>query len=189
MAVLSAWLDAGVRLVQLRAKALTLGPMLELAESVRAGCAAAGATFIVNDRVDVARLSDADGVHLGQEDLSPAQALPILKAGAIVGLSTHSASQVRDGLLTSATYLAIGPAFPTTTKANPDLAVGLDGVAAAAALVRAGTAPRPLVAIGGITIAHAPAVISAGADSVAVVSGLLDGEPGRQARAFLNALA
>jgi thiamine-phosphate pyrophosphorylase len=186
--VLAAWLDAGVRLVQLRAKSLTFGPFLDLAGPMAIACRQAGAIFIVNDRVDVARLAGASGVHVGQQDLTPADARAMLPDAPWVGLSTHNDAELAAGLDSVATYLAVGPVFPTGTKANPDPVIGLAGVGLAAGPVR--KSGRPLVAIGGIALDTAPAVIAAGADSVAVISDLLTGtDPARRARAFLEALA
>lgn len=180
-AVLETWLGAGVRLIQLRAKSLPGGPMLSLAETLAGACHQAGALFIINDRADIARLCGADGVHVGQRDLGPSAARALCPPPAVVGLSTHDDETVRLGLETPADYLAIGPVFPTITKADADPAVGLDGVARAAAL--AGS--RPMVAIGGITLGNAPAVLGAGAASVAVVSDLLVGDLGARARDFV----
>lgn len=186
--VVHAWLDAGVRLIQLRAKRLTLGPMLDLALPLAADCRTAGALFLVNDRADVARLAHASGVHVGQEDLSPAEARRVLSATDLIGLSTHNDAQIEAGLMTPATYLAIGPVFHTTTKARPDPSVGLAGVTRAAR--RLTEDGRPLVAIGGITLETAPSVIAAGAGSVAVISGLIASEDlGSRARSFLGLLA
>jgi thiamine-phosphate pyrophosphorylase len=186
--VLGSWLDAGIRLVQLRAKALSFGPLLDLAGPLAIACRQAGAIFIVNDRADVARLSGADGVHLGQQDLSPDDARLLLPDAPWIGLSTHNDDELSGGLRSLATYLATGPVFSTGTKANPDPVIGLEGVRRAAGPVR--TSGRPLVAIGGITVETAPAVIDAGADAVAVISGLLDGpDAAGSARAFLRALA
>jgi thiamine-phosphate pyrophosphorylase len=148
--------------------------------------ARAGATFVVNDRVDVARLSRADGVHVGQTDLTPADVRALAGADFLIGRSTHTDDQVRAALREPATYLAIGPVFATRSKANPDPVVGLSGVASAASLVAA--SGRPLVAIGGVTLAEAPGVIDAGADAVAVIAGLLDGDPAVRAREYLRAL-
>lgn len=185
--VVAQWLDAGIRLVQLRAKRLAFGPFLELAEGLSTACRQAGAVFIVNDRVDVARLAEAAGVHLGQDDVAPADARRLMPAERWIGLSTHSQTQVVAGLASVATYLAIGPVFSTPTKTRPDPVIGLDGVRRAAALAR--QAGRPLVAIGGIDSRNAPDVLAAGADSVAVISGLLDGgDVAGRARAFLRAL-
>lgn len=179
--VLDVWLAAGVRLVQLRAKSMAGGPMLALAESLAVACQSAGALFIINDRADIARMSGADGVHVGQRDLSPSAVRILCPSPAIVGLSTHDEATVLEGLKTPADYLAIGPVFPTITKADADPAVGLEGVARAAQLAGA----RPLVAIGGITLANASAVLDAGAASVAVVSDLLVGDLGARARDFV----
>ena len=183
--VLDQWLDAGVRLVQLRAKTWTFGPFLELAERLSTACREAGAIFIVNDRIDVARLSGADGVHLGQDDLSPTDAVRVLGSKSWIGLSTHTDPQVVAALTTSATYLATGPVFGTSTKANADPVIGLAGVERAAALAH--SAGRPLVAIGGIDLGNARDVLMAGADSVAVISSLLEGDDrAGRVRAFLQ---
>jgi thiamine-phosphate pyrophosphorylase len=147
----------------------------------------AGATFVVNDRADVARLSGAHGVHVGQTDLTPEDVRRIVGTDFLVGRSTHNEAQVRAALDEPASYLAIGPVFATRSKANPDPVVGLDGVARAAALIGAGG--RPLVAIGGITLAQAPRVIEAGAGAVAVIGDLLAGDPAARAREYLAALA
>ena len=134
-------------------------------------CREAGATFLVNDRADVAALSRAHGVHVGQDDL-PVEAARQLVGDGIVGVSTHTHDQVRSALQTPADYLAIGPVFDTASKgrdAGP--VVGLSGVRDAAQTMDSDK--RPLVAIGGITLEQAPAVIRAGASSVAVISDLL----------------
>ena len=186
--VLDAWLACGVRLVQLRAKSLTMGPMLEVTESVLTRAAAAGARLFVNDRADVARLAGAGGVHLGQTDLSPGEAVKILRPEQLIGLSTHNVAQVQAALETQPTadYLAIGPVSATSTKARPDPVVGLAGVREASTLTnRAG---RPLVAIGGITLESAPQIIASGADSVAVISDLLTGDWRTRAADYLRAL-
>jgi thiamine-phosphate pyrophosphorylase len=152
-----------------------------------ARCRGAGATFIVNDRIDVAALAGAAGVHLGQDDLSPEDAHGILEEGAWIGLSTHNDDQVRAGLETKATYLAAGPAYETGTKEGADPVIGLAGLARAAAAARA--AGKPLVAIGGITLDAAPGVIAAGADSIAVIGDLLSTPDWRRrARDWVRAL-
>lgn len=188
LAVADAWLDAGVRLIQLRAKTMGSGAMLELADELVERTRRAGATFIVNDRVDIALLSGANGVHVGQGDLTPVQARDIAdrdgQAAAqalIIGLSTHTLDHVRAGIDGPADHLAIGPIFPTSTKADADSAVGLPMVQQAVRVM----GRRPLVAIGGITLATAPAVLAAGAASVAVISDLLTGDIGRRAREYL----
>jgi thiamine-phosphate pyrophosphorylase len=140
--------------------------------------------FIVNDRADIARAVDADGVHVGQEDLPVECARSILGRGKWVGYSTHVLEQVKEADRSSADYIALGPIFPTASKENPDAVVGLDGLRAARQATR-----KPLVAIGGITIQNARAVMEAGADSVAVIRGLLSGpDLGKRAEEFLKVL-
>lgn len=186
LTIAAAWLQAGVQLIQLRAKGATFGPFLELADCLATECRRAGALFIVNDRVDVGRLCGADGVHLGQDDLAPADARAVWPDARWIGLSTHTDAQVEAALSGPATYLATGPVFATMSKAQPDPVIGLEGVRRAADRCRA--AGRPLVAIGGITAEQAPSVIEAGADSVAVISALLEGDPGGRARDFVSGL-
>ena len=151
-------------------------------------CRSAGAQFIVNDRADAARLVGADGVHVGQSDLTPSDVRWVFPGVESIGLSTHSDAQLEAGLMTPATYLAMGPVFGTTTKANPDATVGLEGIRRTAERLR--DTGRPLVAIGGITLKTAPAVIAAGADSVAVISDLIAAQGVKaRAQAFLRALS
>jgi thiamine-phosphate pyrophosphorylase len=183
--VADAWFDAGVRLIQLRAKTLTLGPALELAEALVARARRAGALCLINDRADVARLADADGVHVGQEDLSPAEVRRQVGPGAIVGLSTHLEAQVRAAQGQPVSYVAIGPVFTTVTKAHPDPVVGLAGVSAAVEAAAALDPMLPVVAIGGLTCASAPALLRAGAASLAVAADLLAADPAARARAWL----
>lgn len=182
VALAAIWLDAGVRLFQLRAKHMTGGPMCDLATQLARMAREAHATFIVNDRADVAAFSGAHGVHVGQEDLAPADVRRLIPAPGVVGLSTHTDDQVRAGRDQPVDYLAIGPVFATTSKAQPDPVVGLDGVRRAAALAGG----RPLVAIGGITIDQADAVLHAGATSVAIISDLLVGDLRQRVRTFLD---
>lgn len=182
-----AWLSAGIRLIQLRAKTLQSGAMLELAIRLAGLCREAGAIFIVNDRADIARLSSSAGVHVGQDDLSPADARLVVGADAVVGMSTHGTEQLARALDQSVDYVAIGPVFATASKERPDPVVGLDMVRAARAIAE--PSERMVVAIGGITIERAPLVIEAGASSVAVISDLMADDPEARARAFLRALA
>ena len=186
--VLDAWLECGVRLVQLRAKSLTMGPMLRVAESVVARAKPTDATIFVNDRADVARLALASGVHLGQTDLPPDKAREILHRDQRIGLSTHNLAQVRGALTSVASidYVAIGPVSVTSSKAQPDPVVGLAGVREASTLTK--PAGKPLVAIGGITLESASEVIASGADAVAVISDLLTGDWRTRAARFLQAL-
>jgi thiamine-phosphate pyrophosphorylase len=169
--VCDSWLDAGVRLIQLRAKTMASGPMLALADALVARARAAGATLLINDRADIARLSGADGVHVGQDDLSPADARVTVGPDAIVGLSTHTEAQIAAAVTQPVSYIAVGPVFGTRTKDTGYGAVGLDLVRTAAAAAHA--AGLPLVAIGGITRANASSVFDAGADSVAVIGDLM----------------
>lgn len=183
-----AWLDAGVRLIQLRAKTLASGDLLRLSARLAMQARAAGARFVVNDRLDVALLAGADGVHVGQQDLLPADIARIVDGRGtrdfLVGFSTHNDPQIYAGLEQPVSYLAIGPVFSTSTKAQPDPVVGLDGVRRAAAAVSShGT---PLVAIGGIDEGTAARVIEAGATSVAIASDLTDRDPGARARRLLE---
>ncbi len=136
----------------------------------------------MNDRADLCLAVGFDGVHVGQDDLSPESVRLIIGNDRWLGVSTHNPEQLREADLTSADYLAIGPVFATSSKANPDPVVGLEGVRRARALTS-----KPLVAIGGITRANAASVIEAGADSVAVISDLVR-DPGKSAEEFLRIL-
>jgi thiamine-phosphate pyrophosphorylase len=167
----AAALRGGARVVQLRAKDTAASALLALAHEGVAAARAEGGLLIVNDRPDVALLAGAHGVHLGQEDLPPRDARRVLPAGALVGLSTHDDRQVEAAGGEPVDYVAIGPVFPTRTKADARPAVGLQGVRSARARTR-----LPLVAIGGITADNARAVIEAGADGVAVLSAVLAGD-------------
>jgi len=175
-AVFDDWIKVGVRVVQLRAKHLGGGEFLQLAkdlvERARAGNAeGAEVLLLINDRADIALMSGADGVHVGQEDLRPKN-LRGIRDLRVIGLSTHNLDQLREGLDEPADYFAIGPVFSTASKTNPDPVVGLDGVRAARALLDSRGDSRPLVAIGGVTPATAPDVFRAGAASVAMISAL-----------------
>ena len=160
-------LAGGARLIQLRDKEASAREFLDAARGCLHLTREAGAMLIINDRVDIALTSGADGVHLGQGDLSVEEARDILGDHKIIGVSTHSIHQFNEALDTSANYIAVGPVYPTTTKENADPVVGLELVREARII-----ADRPLVAIGGITAARAPEVIAAGADSVAAISAL-----------------
>lgn len=160
--------DGGATLMQLREKTL---PALDFYREAKAAAEISGVRIIINDRVDVALAINAAGVHLGQDDLPPEAARQLLGDDAIIGYSTHSVAQAQLAARLPIDYIAIGPIFQTTTKANPDPAVGLDGIRA----VRDAIGDLPLVAIGGITAENAAAVIEAGADSVALISALLSG--------------
>jgi thiamine-phosphate pyrophosphorylase len=181
-----AFLGGGARFLQLRAKRLESGPFLELCDAVVALARAADALVIVNDRVDLARLSGAGGVHLGQDDLPPSAARLQLGDAAVIGVSTHSVSQIEAALIEPASYTAVGPIFGTRTKDTGYEAVGLALVSEAASC----SGSRPVVAIGGITLETAPAVRAAGATAIAVIGDLLTGgRPDARVREYLRALA
>jgi thiamine-phosphate pyrophosphorylase len=183
----AAYIRGGARFLQVRAKSRPSGAFLDVATAVTRIAQAAGAIVVVNDRADIAKLAGASGVHLGQDDLTPAAARAILGGRSVVGLSTHTEPQVGRAILEPVTYLASGPLFGTSTKATGYEPVGLERVRYAAALAH----PHELgvVAIGGITLDRAPAVIEAGADAVAVITDLLaTGDPEARVRAYLERL-
>jgi len=180
-----AYLDGGATLIQLRAKQLGSAALLDLTDAAVRLAHPYHANVIVNDRADIALISAAEGVHVGQDDLPPEAARRLLGEGAIVGLSTHTVAQVEGALREPISYLAVGPVFGTRTKDTGYTAVGLDLVGTAAQL--AGTAP--VVAIGGITLENVRSVIDAGAAAVAVISDLLLGnDPRGRTQAFLHRL-
>jgi thiamine-phosphate pyrophosphorylase len=173
--------DAGVGLMQLRDKRSPAGPMHARAKELAAWLATRGVIFIVNDRPDVAALSGAAGVHLGQQDLGVEDARAICRPPLWVGVSTHTLRQVREADRSSSDYIAVGPIFATHTKQDPDPVVGLRFLRTARTLTR-----KPLVAIGGITLGSAADVYRAGADSVSVIGDLLAADdPGARARQYL----
>ncbi len=177
---------AGLTLLQYRSKSGNARQMLDDARELKRRVGDR-VQFIMNDRADLCLAADFDGLHVGQDDLSPEAARRIIGAGhhgkpRWLGVSTHNPEQLAEADRTSADYLAIGPVFATASKANPDPVVGLDGVRRARELTR-----KPLVAIGGITRANARSVIDAGADSVAVISDLIR-DPRKSAEEFLRIL-
>jgi thiamine-phosphate pyrophosphorylase len=176
---------AGVELLQYRDKGGEPQEVLRNAGLIRDAMARSGCRLILNDRADLALLAEWDGVHVGQGDLLPADARRVVGVSKWVGVSTHTEEQVRVAEVSDADYVAIGPVFATGTKLDAEPVVGLDGVRRARALTA-----KPLVAIGGITRENARSVIDAGADSVAVISGLLvPGEPlEKVVRDFLECL-
>jgi thiamine-phosphate pyrophosphorylase len=165
-----AFCAAPIAALQLRAKDVPDRDLLRLAREVGAVCRARGVPFLVDDRPDIALLSGADGVHVGQDDLPPDRVRALLGPERLVGFSTHSIAQVEAAARLPVDYLGFGPVFPTATKKRADPVVGVDGLRAAAA-----RSPVPIVAIGGIRIADIPAVREAGARAVALVSALLEG--------------
>jgi thiamine-phosphate pyrophosphorylase len=180
-----AFVDGGARLIQLRAKSADAATLLSLTETLIRIAEPAGCRTIVNDRADVARLAGAAGVHVGQDDLSPADARAVAGVSAIVGLSTHTDEQIAAAASAPIDYVAIGPVFGTITKDTGYGALGLERVRRAASCSR-----HPLVAIGGITLDTALEVVEAGARSVAVISDLFTGgDPAARVREYLRRLS
>jgi thiamine-phosphate pyrophosphorylase len=162
--------EAGCTMMQYRAKQLNVREALAQARELRR--LLPGITLIMNDRADLCVAAAFDGVHVGQDDLSPEGVRSVVGTESIVGLSTHNATQFSEALSKPVDYLAIGPVFITGSKKNPDPAVGVAGVSEARRLRDNSGRALPLVAIGGITLDNAAAVLKAGADSVAVIGGL-----------------
>lgn len=172
---------AGCTVLQYRNKSGNARVMLEQARELK-GHLGDSVRLVMNDRADLCLAAGFDGVHVGQEDLSPESVRKIIGPERWLGVSTHNAEQLGEADLTTADYLAIGPVFATSSKEKPDPLVGLEGVRRARQLTR-----KPLVAIGGITRANVASVIEAGADSVAVISDLLR-EPRKSAEEFFRIL-
>jgi len=171
----------GVTLLQYRNKDGNTRQMLSHAHEIRR-VLGRNITLIMNDRADLCLAADYDGVHVGQDDLSPEGARRVIGDKRILGISTHNLEQVREADVGPADYIAFGPVFATSTKRNPDPVVGLERLRAARAATK-----KPLVAIGGITRANIHSVLEAGADSAAVISDLLT-SPRKVAEEFLRQL-
>jgi thiamine-phosphate pyrophosphorylase len=167
--------ESGVHLVQYRDKNASPRELLRVSRGLADHFRAAGISFIINDRPDVAVLAGASGVHVGQEDLGVEDARAVVGPDRWVAVSTHNVEQVRLAAETSADYIAVGPVFPTKTKAKADPVVGLELVRRARELTQ-----KPLVAIGGITMEHARDVLDAGANSLAVASDIWRARDPRQ---------
>jgi thiamine-phosphate pyrophosphorylase len=163
----AAFLEGGAAILQLRHKDHWSRALYDSARKIAALCREAGATFIVNDRADFAMLLDA-GLHVGQDDLPPRDARGLVGDDALLGFSSHNPTQLCAAGGEPVDYVALGPIFTTGSKENPDPVVGVEEVRRCRALIE-----KPLVAIGGITLENAPSVWAAGADSVAVIGGLL----------------
>ena len=180
-------LSTGVQILQYRNKsgdgARILLEARELRQRVLFSQSGEVVRLIMNDRADLCLAADFEGVHVGQDDLSPESARKIVGPKRWLGVSTHNPPQVTEADQSSANYLAIGPVFGTGSKQKPDPVVGLDGVREARRLTS-----KPLVAIGGITRANCLSVLAAGADSVAVISDLVK-QPGPSAKEFLRLLS
>ena len=176
--------DGGATVVQLRDKHASPSQFYEQAKAALEVANQGGMQLIINDRVDIALAIGAPGVHLGQDDLPPEAARRLLGDAAVIGYSTHSLSQLLAATELPVDYLAIGPIFPTATKENPDPVVGWAGLRGC----REAIGDRLLVAVGGISATNAFEVIAAGADSVALISGLL-ADPQRISENFRSLLA
>jgi thiamine-phosphate pyrophosphorylase len=166
-AAAAALLEGGAGILQIRHKGHWSRAVFQASEDVARLCREAGADLVVNDRADFAMLLDA-GLHLGQDDLSPRDARRIAGSDRIIGYSSHNPSQLAAAGGEPVDYVALGPIFATASKLNPDPVVGVEEVRRSRALIE-----KPLVAIGGITLENAADVLRAGADSVAVIGGLL----------------
>ncbi len=183
LAVTDAFLAGGARLLQIRDKTVSSADRLALADAIVGRAHGVGAAVLVNDYADIARTSGADGVHVGQDDLSVDEARRVIGERAIVGISTHTPAQIDAAVASTASYVAIGPIYGTGTKDTGYTPRGLELVRRAAA------SGKPVVGIGGITLERAAEVIAAGAASVAIISDLLK-EPdiAARVRALLAAL-
>jgi len=162
-----ALLNAGARIIQVRNKRGSVRELLEQVERILS-FAPRGVEIIVNDRVDVALISGAGGVHLGQDDVPPVEARRILGLDRMIGFSTHNLQQAMRAEKLPVDYVAVGPIFLTATKEKPDAVVGLENLSAICQAIR-----KPVVAIGGIKLENAEDVLKAGATSVAVISDVL----------------
>jgi len=172
-------IEGGAKLIQFREKRARAGEWFDDASDAVRICREAGVLSIINDRVDIAIAVNADGMHLGQDDLPVAAARRLLGPKKIIGLSTHTPEQLRAALLEPIDYVAMGPIFDTSTKSRPDPTVGLEKLSEAVEM--AGNVP--LVAIGGITEDAVAAVLGAGASSAAMIGAIL-ADPGRIAARY-----
>jgi thiamine-phosphate pyrophosphorylase len=185
--------EAGAGVVQYRNKVAAAGVVLEISRSIAKALKGRTVRFVVNDRADIAVLAGAGGVHVGQDDMSVSAAREMFRDSGDrskssefwVGISTHTLDQVRAADLTDADYIAFGPIFETSTKAQHDRVVGVEMLQQARELTR-----KPLVAIGGITRERAGEVFGAGADCVAVARDLIAApDPAARAREYLRIAA
>lgn len=174
-----AFLAGGARVLQLREKEASSAQFLAVADALCVRIDRAGGLLIINDRADIALLSGAGGVHVGQDDLPVDGVRRIVPPSTMVGVSTHDEGQVDRAGAEQPDYVAVGPIFGTTTKDTGYTARGLDLVRYAA---RRG---NPVVAIGGITLEHVPDLLHAGALGIAVISDLLNGDPETRTREFI----
>ncbi len=178
----SSLLKGRASVIQLRAKGLGGRELLKAAREIKRLASSCGAVFIVNDRVDIALLSGADGVHLGQDDIAPLEARKALGPDAIIGLSTHDADEAKKALSLGADYVSFGPVFATSTKKDAQAPKGLSALKEA----RRAT-PLPIVAIGGITEENMGKVNEAGPTAIAMISeALLSDDPEKKAFSIVS---
>ena len=183
LANLAGRISSSATLVQLRDKHGSTRAMVEEARALQAVLEPKGIPLLINDRVDVALAAEADGVHIGQDDMAPADARLLLGRRAIIGLSVKTVDQARAAPLDLLDYVAIGGIYGTTSKDNTATPIGVAGLRAIVQAVRAREPDYPICAIAGITAANAADVIAAGADGVAVISALsLAADPGKAAQ-------
>ncbi|MFQ5428277.1 MAG: thiamine phosphate synthase [Thermodesulfobacteriota bacterium] len=175
-------LGGGVKILQLRAKGVPGGEFLTMACQLRELTFKSKALFIVNDRVDIAMAGEADGVHLGQDDIPVEEARALLGDKYLIGFSTHNLAEAAEAQGTTADYVSFGPVFATTTKEDAEPTLGIKALEEARALVK-----KPLVAIGGIREETLPDVISHGADAAAIISDILHcPDPGEKAARMIS---
>lgn len=160
-------LDGGAEILQLRHKGHWSRAVFESARGIAKLCGEAGAVFVINDRADFATLLGA-GLHIGQDDMPPRDARNLIGADSVLGFSSHNPAQLCAAGGEPVDYVALGPIFTTASKENPDPVVGIEQLPECRALLE-----KPLVAIGGITVENAPSVWAAGANTVAIIGGLL----------------
>jgi thiamine-phosphate pyrophosphorylase len=179
--------QGGATLVQLRDKRSDTRPMIERARAIKAALAPFGIPLLVNDRVDVALASGADGVHVGQDDMAVEDARRLLGPHAIIGLSIKTVAQAEAAPLGLLDYVGVGGVFATSSKDNPNPPIGPAGLARIASVLRRRAPAFPLCGIAGIDAGNAGEAIAAGADGVAVISALsLNADPQAAARALRN---
>ncbi len=166
--IVRALISGGAKIIQIRDKRLSTSDLLTQVGDVLSYARKRNVKIIINDRVDLVMATDADGVHLGQEDLPVEEARRLLGAKKMIGLSTHSLAEALKGSQSSADYIAIGPIFRTRTKGTSDLSLGIDIIKSLRPRVS-----KPIVAIGGITLEKVGDLFAAGANSVALISDLL----------------
>ena len=175
-------LEGGATLVQVREKSLPDGPLYDQLCAIRELCHRRGARVLVNDRVDLALAADCDGVHLGQDDLDVSVARRLLGPNRLIGLSTHDRHQFERAQRLAIDYVALGPVFPTTTKADSSAVLG-----SAEVLKLLSAATLPTVVIGGVTLERAPELWRGGANAVAVISDIAAAsDPAARLRSYLE---